>query len=58
MKKKVEKKILKLRLPAEAVEVLRKKGGIHRAKKGPGSYDRKRSKKLPIDLAKSVGFYF
>ena len=49
MKKESVRKMLILRLPAEAVEVLRKKGGIHRAKKGKGSYDRKTAKTIKED---------
>lgn len=39
MRKEKDKPIIP-RLPAEAVEVLRKKGGTHKPKKGKGSYSR------------------
>lgn len=39
----MKNKIPKLKLPAEVVETLRKRGGAHSSKKGAKGYDRKKS---------------
>jgi len=45
---KQKKKIKKFKLPPEAVNSLRHKGGPHSSKKGERGYNRKRDKKSHI----------
>ena len=47
----MRKKVIKPRLPLEAVLKLHRGGGPHTAEKGQKGYDRKRAKK---DLAKEI----
>jgi len=53
VKNRKEKEIVvtppKLRLPKGIVEALRRRGGSHKPKKGKGSYNRKRAKRVNFD---------
>jgi hypothetical protein len=50
----VPRKKIKPRIPKEAIEILRKKSGIHGTKKGKKGYDRKKAKQETKDKKLSI----